>query len=398
MISNCEKNMCCGCTACLSICPQKCISMVSDEEGFLYPSVDKDLCVECGACEKVCPIQNPIQETPAEQKACILRSRDISIRKNGAAGGFFYSLGCQVIKNGGVVWGVILDDAFHAMHMSTSSEGDLAKYAGSKYMQSVVGVNTFRSIKADLNNGRQVLFSGTPCQVEGLLSFLNKDYENLITVDMVCHSVPSPMIFDKYLQYISKKYNEKIVNVRFRDKKYGYSFPTMKIIGNKRGEFYNRGMESDPWLRAYFSNICDRPSCYNCHFRKRFRRSDFTIWDCNTVAKDAPSFNDGLGATKVLIHTKKGRQILNSIQESYDIIETRPDQIINRNSAMFVSIPKNNNREKFFTDANNMDGYSLIKTWFPITWKHNLKHAARVVLRAIGVQDVLRLLKHRIKK
>ena len=199
-----DKSKCCGCTACMSICPLKCISMTSDEEGFLYPSVDKNKCVQCGACDKVCPIQNVVEEIPFEQKAYIVRNKNREIKKASAAGGFFYNLGSYVIKSGGVVCGVVLDEAFHAVHISTDSEEDLIRFAGSKYMQSVVGNKTFAYIKTNLDKGKQVLFSGTPCQVEGLLSFLKADYSNLITVDIVCHSVPSPMIFDKYLEYISK--------------------------------------------------------------------------------------------------------------------------------------------------------------------------------------------------
>ena len=392
-----DKSKCCGCTACMSICPLKCISMTCDEEGFLYPSVDKNKCVQCGACDKVCPIQNVVEETPFEQKAYIVRNKNKEIKKASAAGGFFYNLGSYVIKSGGVVCGVALDEAFHAVHILTDSEEDLIRFAGSKYMQSVVGNKTFACIKTNLDKGKQVLFSGTPCQVEGLLSFLKGDYSNLITVDIVCHSVPSPMIFDKYLAYVSKKYHDTIVDVHFRDKKYSYNFPTMKLVGSKKGEFYHCGMEADPFLRAFFANICDRPSCYNCHFRKQYRRSDFTIWDCNTVAKDAPEFNDGLGATKILIHTKKGHNILDEIGNSYDLIEMQTEQIINRNSAMFKSNMKSDHREAFFKDATVLDGYSLMKKWFPITWKHILKHKIRIVLQVIGLQDFMRILKHKIK-
>lgn len=363
-----DKSKCCGCTACMSICPLKCISMTSDEEGFLYPSVDKNKCVQCGACDKVCPIQNVVEEIPFEQKAYIVRNKNREIKKASAAGGFFYNLGSYVIKSGGVVCGVVLDEAFHAVHISTDSEEDLIRFAGSKYMQSVVGNKTFAYIKTNLDKGKQVLFSGTPCQVEGLLSFLKADYSNLITVD-----------------------------VHFRDKKYSYNFPTMKLVGSKKGEFYHCGMEADPFLRAFFANICDRPSCYNCHFRKQYRRSDFTIWDCNTVAKDAPEFNDGLGATKILIHTEKGRNILEEIGNSYDLIEMQTEQIINRNSAMFKSNMKSNHRAAFFKDATVLDGYSLMKKWFPITWKHILKHKIRIFLQVMGLQDFMRLLKHKIK-
>lgn len=398
MINIVDKKDCCGCTACSNICPKKCIAMDRDQEGFLYPVVNESICVQCGACERVCPIQNVKKLQPFKQNAYIMRNTDAAVRKNSAAGGFFCALGRYVISKGGVVFGVALDDKFHAVHKKACIDSELLQFAGSKYMQSTIGDDTFIDIKEELENKRLVLFSGTPCQVSGLMAFLGREYSNLITVDLVCHSVPSPMIFDKYLEYIAQKYDEKIIGVRFRDKKYSYHFPTMKIVGEKRGEFYNCGMEADPWLRAFFANICDRPACYNCQFKSQYRNSDFTIWDCNTVAKDAPQYNDGLGATKTLVHTTKGKDLIERITDGLDMIEKVPCEIISSNSAMFKSVIENSQREQFFEDAHTMDGFSLFNKWFPITWRHVLKHELRILMNNLGIQDKVRMLKYKLKK
>lgn len=195
-----EKKNCCGCTACAEICPKNCIRMKPDEEGFLYPSVDESQCIKCNACDAVCPIQNPVVEKETTQKAYLVQHRDESVRLDSAAGGAFTAIATVVLQKGGVVFGAAYDENFHVRHSYVETVDELKKFRNSKYVQSELG-DSFRLVKDFLQKGRWVCFSGTPCQIEGLSKFLRKPYENLVLVDVVCHGIPSPLVWDKYLEY-----------------------------------------------------------------------------------------------------------------------------------------------------------------------------------------------------
>ena len=215
-----KKEKCCGCTACAAICPKNCIEMKEDREGFRYPCVDEDKCVECGACEKVCSILNEIKEEKKEQEGYIIQNKDQKVLKESTAGGAFTAIAQYVLKKNGVVFGVELSKDLQARHIYVENEQELYRFRNSKYMQSVMDEKgeTQRRVKEFLNEDRYVCFSGTPCQIEGLKKYLKKDYPKLITVDVVCRAVPSPMIFRKYVEYQENKMKQKISLVRFRDK------------------------------------------------------------------------------------------------------------------------------------------------------------------------------------
>ena len=265
-----DKQNCCGCTACTAICPKGCIEMKEDMEGFLYPVVDQRNCVNCGVCEKVCPILNCKDKKTFGQKAYIVQNKDEKVLQESTAGGAFTAIAEYVIKRGGVVFGVELNKDLVAHHIYVDTIGELKRFRNSKYVQSSVGGGMLHTVKSFLEQGKTVCFSGTPCQIEGLKCYLKKDYENLITVDVVCRAVPSPLIFRKYVEFQEQKLADKIKTVRFRDKYYGYKYSTMNIITDRNHGNYHQGVESDPWLRAFFSNICDRPSCHNCRFRNQY--------------------------------------------------------------------------------------------------------------------------------
>ena len=203
-----NKVLCCGCTACSSVCPKGCIQMVSDFEGFKYPSVNTDLCINCGLCEKVCPIK---KDKPTDEitKSYAVRIKDDDILEKSTSGGAFSALSKVVFDADGVVFGGAFDDEFNVIHTYAEKESDGIKFRGSKYVQSDMG-ECFSKVKKFLDSGRYVLFSGTPCQTAGLLSYLQKPYDNLITVDFVCHAVPSPKVWEKYRDFLRKKYNSKI--------------------------------------------------------------------------------------------------------------------------------------------------------------------------------------------
>ena len=221
MIEITEQVKCTGCSACANICPKQCISMVADLEGFLYPSVDTKECINCGLCEKICPIlkKNPIKSDDIIAYAAMLNNTDI--RLESSSGGVFTAIAESVIDKNGVVFGAELDENFNVIHTYVETKEELKKFRGSKYVQSVIG-ETYKRAKGFLDQGRFVLFTGTPCQIGGLYAYLNKDYDNLITQDLICHGVPSPMVWRKYLEFREDISHAGVRRMSFRHKKYGW--------------------------------------------------------------------------------------------------------------------------------------------------------------------------------
>ena len=287
-----NKEECSGCAACGNICPQSCIVMSDDEEGFMYPSVDEKICVDCHLCEKVCPIKNPVKEYEVIQEGYIVQHKDEKILRESTSGGAFTAIAKYVLNKGGIVYGAYMDSDFNVMHIGVENDSELSKFRGSKYIQINISVNLFIQIKQYLEQGRYVCFSGTPCQVEGLLNYLQYDYSNLVTVAISCRAVPSKLVFHKYLEYMNSRLGRKVERLVFRNKFYGYKYSTLELVTEDSRCNYHHGIESDAWLRAFFSNICDRPSCYSCKFKKRYRRSDYTIWDCFPIERFAKEIEE----------------------------------------------------------------------------------------------------------
>lgn len=388
MIEIIDKTNCCGCGACMNICPIQCIKMLPDYEGFLYPNVDKNTCVNCGLCEKACPILNVSEDKSFQQQAYIVQNKDEIIRRQSTSGGAFTAIAKYAINNGGAVYGVCYSDNFIVKHSRITEISELYKFRNSKYVQSDIGY-TYCQVLKDLKWGNIVCFSGTPCQIEGLKRFLDKEYENLITIDFVCHAVPSPLIWNKYLEMQIEKLNKVPNNILFRDKHYGYKYSTMTFVADDVN-IYSQGVDTDPMLRAYFSDICDRPSCYNCKFKKRYRMSDFTIWDCFTVNKFDKSYHDDKGTTRMLIHSSKGRGIFECVKDDLNYKCVFPDRIVKGVKEMFESVSINASREDFFADANNLSGSLLFNKYFPANLNTKLKHFLRIFCCNIGVYQMLK--------
>lgn len=249
MIRISEKESCCGCSACMNICPKKCISMEADSEGFLYPKVDEKRCVDCHLCEKVCPVQNTVanehfddaqisindwtnkvieqsSELPEAYAAFI---KDSEVRENSTSGGFFTAIAKWIIANGGVVYGVEIDQNCKIVHSSSDNVEQLGKYRGSKYVQSSQG-SVYKEIENLLKEERWVLYTGTPCQCAGLRRYLGtKEYATLVVLDVFCHGVGSPKYWDIYVEYNKKKYKADIDRISFREKTYGYNSACMAV-------------------------------------------------------------------------------------------------------------------------------------------------------------------------
>lgn len=386
MISIKEKKECCGCSACYNVCSQNAIQMSSDKEGFLYPTINTELCNNCGLCEKVCPIKNKTPETKKAQKAFIVQNKDDKILKESTSGGAFTAIAEYVIDNGGVVFGAAFDDDFKVIHTYAETKKDLSKFRNSKYVQSDMG-DTFKQAKDFLKEGRLVCFSGTPCQIEGLFAYLMKHYDNLITVDVVCRAVPSPLVWEKYRKM--KVDGQKIRSAYFRDKSpYGYNYSQISMTFNEKR--IHSGVESDSYLRAFFSNISDRPSCYSCNFRKRYHLSDITLWDCYNVYKFNKDFDDNKGTTRALVHSEKGRKIFSALEDSCRIFEITPEKAIEGVRELIESPKCNPVREQFFKDINSMETEKFFNKYFPDTIKVKLERITRKITIKLNIYSALK--------
>lgn len=348
MISIVDKENCCGCAACSQICPKGCISMKEDKHGFLYPQVDSGCCISCGLCEKVCPCINQSQTT--EERPLRIYSainEDEQIRYKSSSGGIFSLLADKIIASGGVVFGACFDQSWDVVHCFVETAEDMEKLRGSKYVQSRIG-HSYITAKEFLDLGRLVLFSGTPCQISGLKRFLRKNYDNLITIDVVCHGVPSPLVWREYLNHLTqpaKRVDGKntvllslnampeIAGISFRDKrmgweKYGFSVQTKVACGDQNSVFPSikdiyESVDNNVYLQTFIRNIDLRPSCCKCPSRRGKSGSDITLADFWGIQKFNPSMYDGKGTSMVLINTEKGQSLFNDIscikcEQNYD--------------------------------------------------------------------------------
>ena len=372
-----DKHDCCGCTACMNICPKNAIEMTEDEEGFRYPKINKDKCINCGLCKKVCPILNKSKEVKHEQDGYVINNKDNKIRKESTSGGAFTAIANYVISKGGYVFGAAFDEDFNVKHQCVNNEEELSKFRNSKYVQSRPE-DTFKRVKELLKDNKLVCYSGTPCQIEGLRSYLQKDYGNLILVDVVCRAVPSPKLLRVYLDYIKKNKlnNEKIEKVIFRDKsKYGYKYTLMTV--KSKNYLYQEGIDTDPYLRAFFQGLAIRPSCENCKFKKQYRISDFTMWDCFNIENFNKKMDDNIGTTRLLVQSEKGKKIFEEIKKNLNYTKIDNSVLIKDAHELVNCTRTNPNRMKFFNDFNNMKYSELNKKYFPNNLKVKLERFSR---------------------
>lgn len=302
---------CCGCSACAQRCPKQCITMEEDPEGFLYPRIDLSKCIDCKLCEKVCPIINPNEDKqPLEVYATI--NPDEETRKQSSSGGVFSLFATRIIQENGVVFGARFDENGEVKHDYTETLEGLAVFRGSKYVQSRIG-NTYQKAESFLKSGKKVLFSGTPCQIAGLKRFLRKDYDNLITVDFICHGVPSPKIWRHYLKATcnqlagGKDYEIKAINFRNKDRGWkNFSFLLNLNVTGKTNKTLCEPAGNNAYMKGFLGNLYLRPSCHYCAAKSGKSGSDITIADYWGVQKQNPSLNDDKGVSLAFYNTPKG--------------------------------------------------------------------------------------------
>lgn len=501
-----KKEDCCGCNACMNICPKQCIEMISDKEGFLYPVIDKDKCMDCGLCEKACPIQ--YMKNAIAKKTCLVQhtdnditgtalhgtsmasdreglinlvvqstthistksaevdlnlekdcdvcqhrldnpitcksgslslrdeisiskpatyamiNKDETIREKSSSGGIFTLIAEEILSQNGVVFGAAMTKDCRAVEhicvehipsdsvnlnescvefarqkpsvngSTASHKNGLEKLRGSKYLQSNIGI-CYQQAKEYLEAGRKVLFTGTPCQIEGLRTYLGKEYENLFCMDFICHGVPSSKVWKKYVDFREACAGKPAQQTFFRHKKYGWKKFAVFFEYSKNTAYWGK-LGEDLYLKAFLSDICLRPSCYACRFKKVNRVSDITVADFWGIEKILPEMDDDKGTSLVMIHSDKGQQMLDKIAEKVIYQEVDFNVVPKTNPAMVKSAKIHFNREKFFAELEEKSFDTLVEKYVrqKITWKSVVGKA----LRKMGLFEIVKGVYTKVKK
>lgn len=406
MIQIVDKSACCGCSACISICPQKCISFNEDEQGFLYPQVRYEDCINCGLCEKVCPIINQ-ESSNLSHKVFAAKNKDENIRMKSSSGGIFTILAESIIKRGGVVFGARFDENWEVKHDYTETIEGLSVFRGSKYVQSRVE-NSYIKAEEFLKNGREVLFSGTPCQIAGLKKYLRKEYANLLAVDFVCHGVPSPLVWREYLNTIIRpqgvvgkntdlhcsKRIPVITGIDFRDKSTGwkkYGFVVRGMFADKANQ--NSDSLSDKsevlvkepffkniFMQGFLQNLYLRPSCYACPAKAGKSGADITLGDFWGIENHYPDFCDDKGCGLVIINSAKADDLL---EKTCELQETILEKAVMGNSCILHSVNVPVNYKYFWKKWNKKK--NLHKVMSEINNTNIIMRLRRFIFRIVGI-------------
>ena len=337
---------CTGCTACASVCPVNAIAMEPDHEGFLRPVIG-ERCILCHRCEQTCPILHPPVPGPAPAAAHAVWNRDEAERTASSSGGFFSLLARHVLEQGGAVFGAALDEDMTARHVCARTVDELAPMRGSKYVQSDLG-GSFSQVKALLEEGTAVLFSGVPCQVDGLKRYLGKDYPNLLTCDLVCHGVPSPAVFRAYLDGLEAARGSKVVSVRFKDKSHGWSHPwfTAQFAD---GSVYTEDFNRTGYGRGFGMQLFLRPACARCRYTSTSRPADFTLADYwGLDEKLALPVERDKGVSMVLVNSARGQAVFDALSPRFGQVERPLAEAVAGNPRLASPLKANPRRAAFF--------------------------------------------------
>lgn len=385
MVEITDETKCCGCTSCVNACPKGAIDMVPDKEGFLYPKTDVGVCIDCGICNKVCPIEHSLLNANGKLESYVVRTKETDVLAGSTSGGFITPLAIYVLEHQGILCAATYDMDFRVKHSIICRSDELSSVRGSKYVQSDLGT-CFRKIKRYLDEDRLVCFVGTACQVYGLKAYLRKDYKKLISVDLVCHGVPSPKLWDRYLDYQKNKYHSDIREVSFRNKTYGYHSSTMKICF-ANGKVYQGSARVDYMLKSFFTEIASRPACYQCQFKTLERCSDFTIYDCWHAAELVPGLaDDDRGYTNVIVQSERGRQMLEKIKDFYHIYKVNTEQAVKLDGIMVMeSAVPHPGRQNFYVKMDKCSMRDLIHEFIPVSKRNLLLERAKIVFYRLGI-------------
>jgi len=361
--------------------------MEPDTEGFLYPIIDNQKCTKCNQCKKVCHAISPENERKP-LRVYATKNIDEKIRSDSSSGGAFTMLAEHIINIGGVVFGAKFNNDWKVVHDYTETKEGLAVFRGSKYVQSNIG-NVYVLAKNFLLAGREVLFSGTPCQIAGLKHFLQKDYSNLLTVDFVCRGVPSPLVWQKYLDELIDKKSD-ILDIRFRDKRYGWKKYSFVIDINNNSSLCIPKDEFS-FRKGFLQNLYLRLSCYNCPVKPLKSGSDITIGDYWGIWNILPEFDDDKGVSLVL-NTEKGEQVYKLLSKNDKETELRSNLSLEKSSQLSTK------RSVFFKKWLDEPIIPLIKKMTADSLQIWLKKIITTLLRKIGLLLMVKSMLNKIKR
>ena len=312
----CDHDLCTGCQTCRLVCPLDCISMKRDNQGFIYPEVDTSKCIGCGKCRNACPVSNRVKDDLQIPDCYIAFNRNGQIRESSSSGGVFAEIARCIIEKSGVVFGAAMNEEQQVFTVACDSMEQVATTCGSKYVQADVGAS-YKEVASFLKKGTYVLYSGTPCQIGGLYAYLGREYDNLITVDLICHGVPSPRAWAEYTEYLKRKHNSNIKSVSFRCKESGWRKYSLKVVFNSESVF-REDVTKNIYLKAFISHLILRPSCYCCSFKQVHRQADISLGDF-WAANMLENLDDDKGISVLLVHSAKGKKFVDLISRKLAI-------------------------------------------------------------------------------
>lgn len=384
---------CCGCEACMNACRQNAIIMKKDKYGFFYPDIDENKCVKCGQCKAVCSFTKPNKYGKGQDLAVYAAaSKDTELLLHSSSGGIFGELANHILQNGGVVFGAAWNDKLEVHHIQVSAIDDLAKLHGSKYIQSHIG-DSYQLAKNVLDNGKKVLYSGTPCQISGLMSYLRKDYSNLYTVDLICHGVGSETFLKEDVQYLAK--GRTINKVMFRTKVNGWGTSGKLVLERNHEIPYN--CLTSPYYYYYLDCAMFRDSCYHCRFSSEYRLGDLTLGDYWRIESAHPEgkniFDLNKGVSCVLVNSMRGKELLKQISDKLILVESDIDKIKKRNAQLVKCCLEPLKRKALFS-CYEKEGYDGIVQY----WKKHEKKEKAVLWVKAHIPSLLKRNLKQIKK
>ncbi|EHA0993356.1 4Fe-4S dicluster domain-containing protein [Clostridium perfringens] len=372
-----NKNNCCGCGACLNICPKDAIEMKVDEFGFEYPEIDEQLCIHCGLCKTVCDYQD-MSDLHLTKEAYAGASKNISILKKSASGGVFSTLAKNILDENGIVYGVSMDNIDSILmtrHIRIKESRELDKLQGSKYVQSSTGY-TFRLVKEDLEKGFKVLYSGTPCQIAGLKKFLKKKYRNLVTIEIICHGVPSGQMFQDFIKGIEINNDIKIQEFKFRDKSKGQGMVSNIKYKTKKGEVENciKNGKTISYFSLFLKSLIYRENCYSCPYAQEERCADITLGDYWGFHQEHPDeekmagLSNSNGVSCILVNTEIGINFISKYKSDLILVKSEFEKISRHNDQLKLPSQYNKKRD-LLLNLYKEKGYKSVEQYYKDNYK-----------------------------
>ncbi|MBP3627785.1 MAG: Coenzyme F420 hydrogenase/dehydrogenase, beta subunit C-terminal domain [Clostridia bacterium] len=371
-----DKKNCCGCSACEYICPKNAIKMLPDN-GFLYPVIDQDLCVDCGLCQKNCAFHKDTSKNPSNE-AYAAKHIDMDIIKESSSGGVFTAISDYILNSGGTVYGADYNNDMVVFHIGTKDKQIRDRMRGAKYVQSNTS-GVFDAMKTDISNGNPVLFTGTPCQVAAVKKLFG-NRENLYTADIICHGVPSPEVWKKYVDFIERKYDKKLVYYKFRDKTKGWRSYAAKLFFED-GTIISHNNLTGSFIELFRYDVCLRDSCTNCPFTSLNRPGDITIGDFWGVENVMPQISDNMGTSAVIVNSEKGKKIIESISASLQLYPCSKEDIAKKQPPLKFPSSFSNKYNSFQHDFKTLPFDKVLKKYTRVGLKRKIIDFAKQIIK-----------------